>query len=124
MIFRRQDAEVCSPHSAARADSFLPKAKHPFADITGDDEQVAIAKCGIGQLFLKTNKDRRLASYGDIVCDVSFLGDYAVREHFEKLGASAVFNRDNTSGKWTLAAIDWRHGGKTVTPSDNSWEHV
>eukprot|EP00933_Yihiella_yeosuensis_P039804 TRINITY_DN33985_c0_g1_i1.p1 TRINITY_DN33985_c0_g1~~TRINITY_DN33985_c0_g1_i1.p1 ORF type:complete len:872 (+),score=172.75 TRINITY_DN33985_c0_g1_i1:712-3327(+) len=111
------------PNSSARSDSYLPKAKSPFGDITLDSSQVAIARCGMGQFYLKRNRNPRLAQYGDIVCDVSALEHCEVRPAFEKLGATAVF-RQCPGGSWDLTAIDWRHQDTVVTPGHASWNHA
>jgi hypothetical protein len=122
MLFRREVAEQRPPNSTSRPDSFLPKATFPFKNISGDQEQAAIAWCGIGQLFLRENRDHRLRAYGGVICDVSALGDFGVRDGFERLGASAFFCLDG--GHWKITAIDWRHRSTVVTPKDPDWEHA
>eukprot|EP00931_Biecheleriopsis_adriatica_P033221 TRINITY_DN19287_c0_g2_i1.p1 TRINITY_DN19287_c0_g2~~TRINITY_DN19287_c0_g2_i1.p1 ORF type:complete len:1157 (-),score=244.32 TRINITY_DN19287_c0_g2_i1:492-3911(-) len=108
--------------SLARAESYLPQAPNPFSDITSDVSQVGIARCGMGQLFLRMNRDDRLTPHGDIVCDVSALSHFDVRPAFERLGATAVFRRE--SAGWRLSAIDWKHGGAVVLPGSKDWEHA
>mmetsp|Transcript_15068 Transcript_15068/g.40622 ORF Transcript_15068/g.40622 Transcript_15068/m.40622 type:complete len:1094 (-) Transcript_15068:78-3359(-) len=120
--FQRVGGDKPPPHSSARPDSYLPKAKAPFFDITTDESQVAIARCGMGQLFLRANDDPRLAAYGDVLCDVTCMAGFAVRSGFEKMGAAAVFKRE--ANKWHITAIDWRHGNTIVKPSDTTWNHA
>merc|ERR1740121_3559936 len=100
--FKRTGGDVSPPNSSARPDSYLPKSKAPFWDITTDESQVAIARCGMGQVFLRSNDDPRLQAYGDTLCDVSALAAFEVRPCFERLGASAVFRRE--SAGWKLTA--------------------
>jgi len=77
----------------------------------------------MGQLYLRQNKEPDLAEYGDVLCDVSAIGDFEVRPAFERLGAAAVF--DTSRGKqWTLTAIRWVHKGVVVKPGDDEWEHA
>eukprot|EP00927_Polykrikos_kofoidii_P003556 TRINITY_DN11429_c0_g1_i1.p1 TRINITY_DN11429_c0_g1~~TRINITY_DN11429_c0_g1_i1.p1 ORF type:complete len:1192 (-),score=142.78 TRINITY_DN11429_c0_g1_i1:30-3605(-) len=131
LLFCREETESTPPHSSARVDSYLPKATHPFQDITTDAVQVAIATCGIGQIFLKRNTNDLLTEYGDVVCDVMALKDFEVRPAFERLGAIAVFKRttgwlSRGLGEWKLTAIAWGHAGPlaVVRPGEKNWEHA
>jgi len=136
-IFKRRQrgaSEQVPPASSAQLTSYLPRASHPISDITTDASQVGIARCGIGQLFLRRNTDPALQPHGEILCDASLLGGMKVRPAFERLGAVAVFKRNARSGAsallkrgapaWTLTAIDWKHGGAVVKPGDANWEHA
>jgi len=121
--YRRSGGKEPPPNSISRPDSYLPKAMSTFYDITTDDAQVAIAKCGMGQLYLKANKNEYLKAFGDVICDTGVLATLSVRPSFERLGAIAVFKRESND-KWTLTAIDWKHGDKVVRPGDHDWEHA
>eukprot|EP00445_Apocalathium_hangoei_P001813 CAMPEP_0203843458 /NCGR_PEP_ID=MMETSP0359-20131031/2600_1 /ASSEMBLY_ACC=CAM_ASM_000338 /TAXON_ID=268821 /ORGANISM="Scrippsiella Hangoei, Strain SHTV-5" /LENGTH=1059 /DNA_ID=CAMNT_0050758227 /DNA_START=66 /DNA_END=3245 /DNA_ORIENTATION=+ len=121
--FLRTGGGAPPPRSSARADSYLPKPNCTFADITTDQSQVAIARCGMGQLYLRSNDQPQLQAFGDVICDASALADFNVRPAFERMGATAVFRRE-ASGAWTITAVDWKHGGKIVKPGDKDWEHA
>ena len=88
--------------SGASDASFLPLCKHSWDELTSDRAQVAFAFCGLGQLFLRTNRDTAAATcadaLGELVCDVRVLGELAVRPGYEKLGAAAFFRRKASQG--------------------------
>mmetsp|Transcript_115061 Transcript_115061/g.372159 ORF Transcript_115061/g.372159 Transcript_115061/m.372159 type:complete len:654 (-) Transcript_115061:255-2216(-) len=121
--FVRTGGAIPPPHSNARPDSYLPKPKCSFWDITLDESQAAIARCGMGQLYLRSNDQEHLQAYGDILCDASALADFEVRPGFERMGAIAVFRRQ-ASGAWIITAVDWKHAGEVVKPGDDNWEHA
>mmetsp|Transcript_91631 Transcript_91631/g.200871 ORF Transcript_91631/g.200871 Transcript_91631/m.200871 type:complete len:1147 (-) Transcript_91631:374-3814(-) len=121
--FFRTGGQTPPPHSNSRPDSYLPKPTCAFTDITTDAAQVAVARCGMGQMYLRTNDLDHLKQFGDIVCDISGLHQHEVRPSFERLGATAVFKRHFT-GSWELTAIDWKHGNRVVRPGEDAWEHA
>jgi len=104
--------------------SYLPSSTAPWGDLEGDRAQALLAMCGPGQLLLRSNSDPSLQEYGEVVCDVSLLGSASVRPAFERLGAAAFFKRDS-SGHFSITAIDWKHENRIVTPSDAAlWRHA
>lgn len=118
-----REGEKPPPNSAARPDSYLPKAKSPFKDVTADGAQAGIAFYGMGQLFLRTNDSPQLSGLGEVICDCSAVSGFPVRQAFERLGAVASFRRGQGDA-WELTAIDWRHGDKVVKPGEPGWEHA
>jgi hypothetical protein len=84
-------------------DSFLPRVLHPYKDIAADASQVMIARCGIGQLFLKASSS---PGSNEIVCDTMDLHKYKVRSGFRRLGACAHFSVNPVTKEWALKRIE------------------
>jgi hypothetical protein len=100
----------------------IPKMNVEWRELTSDAAQSRLAFAGLGSLRLDRLSDEAAACDPDgarWVVDLRFVGDYEVRDGFERFGAAAWFG-----AKRELLRITWSHGGRDVYPGDPLWEHA
>lgn len=91
--------------------NIVPKLSE-FRDWCSDEDLTVVAFSGFGMRLLQGTAD-------GFEVDCSFLVDAEVREGFERLGATAYFDKQ---GK--IKKIFWAHGSKEVGPMDDEWNHA
>jgi hypothetical protein len=100
----------------------IPAMNVTWPDLTSDAAQSDLAFAGLAALHLARLNDDDAARDPDgarFVVDVRWLGDYEVRDGFERLGAAAWFDETRR-----LVRVSWCHGARDVRVRDASWEHV
>jgi len=121
--------EVPRSQLVLKIPSVLPDCKDPWDDLTPDDVQGLIAKCGLGQVLLGKSDIEE----ADVMCDTSLLATLKdhYRDSFEPLGVVAYFKVGTGStvdgGKWTLSAMRWYKLPKDsnlIYPGSEHWDHA
>ena len=102
----------------------FPKLPVQWDEFESDTAFTLLAYNGLGMYYLTSVTDAGNALHGAVkgaVCqiDLSFMGDFKVRDSFERYGCIAYFGED----KMPLA-VYWCHGNKLVYPGDADWSHV
>ena len=104
--------------------SVFPKLPVHWDEFESDTAFTLLAYNGLGMYYLTslTNASNSLHEVvKGAVCqiDLSFMGNFKVRESFERYGCIAYFGEDRKP-----VAVYWCHEKRLVYPGDKDWSHV